>query len=46
VPGPDELQAALADGYVRAATAIDSGVADATLQRWVAESSRLAAERS
>ena len=46
VPGPDELQAALADGYARAASAIDSGAADATLQRWVAESSRLAAERS
>jgi anthranilate phosphoribosyltransferase len=46
VPGPDELQAALADGYARAAGAIDSGAADATLQRWVAESSRLAAERS
>jgi anthranilate phosphoribosyltransferase len=46
VPGPDELQTALADGYARAATAIDSGAADATLQRWVAESSRLAAERS
>ena len=46
VPGPDELQAALADGYARAASAIDSGAADGTLQRWVAESSRLAAERS
>jgi anthranilate phosphoribosyltransferase len=46
VSGPDELRAALADGYARAAGAIDSGAADATLQRWVAESSRLAAERS
>jgi anthranilate phosphoribosyltransferase len=46
VRGPDDLQAALANGYARAADAIDSGAAEATLQRWVAESSRLAAERS
>src|SRR6266576_1359889 len=44
VPGPDDLHAALADGYARAASAIDTGAAEATLQRWVAESSRLAGE--
>jgi anthranilate phosphoribosyltransferase len=46
VPGPDDLRAALADGYARAAGAIDTGAAEATLQGWVTESRRLAAERS
>jgi anthranilate phosphoribosyltransferase len=46
VPGPDGLQAALADGYARAAGAVDSGAAEALLGRWVEASQRLAAERS
>jgi anthranilate phosphoribosyltransferase len=46
VPGPDGLQAALADGYERAARAVDSGAAATLLDRWVEASQRLAAERS
>jgi anthranilate phosphoribosyltransferase len=45
VAGPDQLQAALADGYARAATAVDSGAAAELLDRWVAASQRLAAEQ-
>ncbi|HEV2240619.1 MAG TPA: anthranilate phosphoribosyltransferase, partial [Streptosporangiaceae bacterium] len=45
VPGPDQLPAALADGYARAASAVDSGAAQALLERWAAASQRLAAER-
>ena len=45
VPGPDQLQAALADGRARAANAVDSGAAQALLERWVEASRRLAAER-
>jgi anthranilate phosphoribosyltransferase len=45
VPGPDQLPAALADGYARAAGAVDSGAAQALLERWAAASQRLAAER-
>ena len=46
VPGPDRLQTALADGYARAADAVDSGAAEAVLDRWVEASQRLAAEHS
>jgi anthranilate phosphoribosyltransferase len=42
VPGPDDLVPALADGYRRAAEAVDSGAASELLQRWVAASQRLA----
>jgi len=42
VAGPDQLQAALADGYARAAGAVDSGAAQDLLERWVAASRRLA----
>jgi anthranilate phosphoribosyltransferase len=45
VPGPDQLQAALAEGRARAANALDSGAAQALLERWVEASRRLAAER-
>ena len=41
VPGPDALVPALADGYARAAQAVDSGAASALLDRWVEESHRL-----
>jgi anthranilate phosphoribosyltransferase len=44
VPGPDNLATALADGYARAASAVDSGAAESLLARWVAVSHRLAAE--
>jgi len=42
VPGPDQLPEALADGYARAASAVDSGAAQALLERWVEASRRLA----
>jgi anthranilate phosphoribosyltransferase len=42
VPGPDELPAALADGYARAASAVDTGAAGALLARWAEASQRLA----
>jgi len=46
VHGPAELQGALADGYARAAGAVDSGAARALLDRWAQASQRLArAER-
>jgi anthranilate phosphoribosyltransferase len=41
VASPDELTAALADGYRRAAEAIDSGAAAGLLDRWVAASKSL-----
>ncbi len=44
VSGPDELGAALADGYQRAADAVDSGAAAELLDRWVATSKRLAGQ--
>jgi anthranilate phosphoribosyltransferase len=43
VASPGELTAALADGYRRAAAAIDSGAAADLLERWVAASQRLSA---
>jgi anthranilate phosphoribosyltransferase len=46
VPGAEGLQPALADGYARAASAVDSGAAQALLGRWVEASQSLAAERS
>jgi anthranilate phosphoribosyltransferase len=42
VSGPDELAAALRDGYRRAGAAVDSGAAADLLARWVAASKRLA----
>jgi anthranilate phosphoribosyltransferase len=42
VPGPEALVPALADGYRRAAAAVDSGAAADLLQRWIAASNRLA----
>jgi anthranilate phosphoribosyltransferase len=44
VPRPGELPAALRAGYQLAAHALDSGSAQALLERWVAASQRLAAE--
>lgn len=44
VAGPGELVPALADGYRRAATAVDSGAAAALLDRWVQTSKRLMAQ--
>jgi anthranilate phosphoribosyltransferase len=41
VPGPEALTSALADGYARAAEAVDSGAASALLDRWIAASRRL-----
>jgi anthranilate phosphoribosyltransferase len=41
VRGPDQLLAALSDGYARAARAVDSGAAQALLERWVEASQRL-----
>ena len=35
VPGPEAVTAALADGYARAAQAVDSGAAAALLDRWI-----------
>jgi anthranilate phosphoribosyltransferase len=43
VAGPDGLRPALADGYQRAAAAVDSGAAAELLDRWVSASQRLAA---
>jgi anthranilate phosphoribosyltransferase len=45
VPGTDGLEPALADGYARAASALDSGAAQELLDRWVQASQRLSAER-
>jgi len=42
VPDPGQLQGALADGYARAAGAVDSGAAAALLDRWTQASQRLA----
>jgi anthranilate phosphoribosyltransferase len=42
VGGPGELAASLADGYRRAAVAVDSGAAAGLLDRWVQVSKRLA----
>ncbi len=44
VAGPDELVPALADGYRRAAAAVDSGAAAELLDRWVHTSKRLAGQ--
>jgi anthranilate phosphoribosyltransferase len=44
VPGADGLDKALAEGYARAAAAVDSGAARDLLDRWAAVSQRLAAE--
>jgi anthranilate phosphoribosyltransferase len=41
VPGPEALTSALADGYARAAGAVDSGAASALLDRWIQVSRRL-----
>jgi anthranilate phosphoribosyltransferase len=43
VPDPEALTAALADGYARAAQAVDSGAASSLLDRWIQASRRLAA---
>ena len=42
VPRPEDLVPALADGYARAAQAVDSGAAADLLERWAAASQRLA----
>jgi anthranilate phosphoribosyltransferase len=42
VPGPGAVTGALADGYARAAEAVDSGAAIALLDRWIAASRRMA----
>jgi anthranilate phosphoribosyltransferase len=42
VPAASQLTAALADGYARAASAVDSGAAAALLDRWAEASQRLA----
>jgi len=44
VPDPDSLGSVLADGYARAASAVDSGAAESLLARWGAASHRLAGE--
>ena len=44
VPGAEGLDKALAEGYARAAAAVDSGAAGDLLDRWVAASQRLAAQ--
>ena len=44
VPGAEGLDKALAEGYARAAAAVDSGAALDLLDRWVAASQRLAAQ--
>ena len=41
VPGPEAVTSALADGYARAAEAVDCGAARALLDRWIAASHRL-----
>jgi anthranilate phosphoribosyltransferase len=43
VPGPDALEKSLAEGYARAAEAVDSGAARDLLDRWISTSQRLAA---
>jgi anthranilate phosphoribosyltransferase len=45
VAGPGELVGALADGYQRAAAAVDSGAAADLLERWVQTSQDLAAQQ-
>jgi len=45
VPSPGDLQVGLADGYARSARALDSGAAQALLQRWTEASARLGAGR-
>jgi anthranilate phosphoribosyltransferase len=45
VHGPEDLVPALAEGYRRAAAAVDSGAAADLLDRWIAASQRLAATR-
>jgi len=42
VAGPDDLLTALADGYQKAAAAVDSGAAADLLERWISVSKRLA----
>jgi anthranilate phosphoribosyltransferase len=42
VPGPETVTSALAEGYARAAEAVDSGAAADLLARWVQASRRLA----
>jgi anthranilate phosphoribosyltransferase len=42
VASPDGLRAALADGYQKAAAAVDSGAAADLLDRWISASRRLA----
>jgi anthranilate phosphoribosyltransferase len=42
VAAPDGLLAALADGYQKAAAAVDSGAAADLLERWISASKRLA----
>jgi anthranilate phosphoribosyltransferase len=44
VTGPGELVTALAEGYRRAAAAVDSGAAASLLDRWVQVSKRLSAQ--
>jgi anthranilate phosphoribosyltransferase len=44
VADPGQLTGALADGYARAAAAVDSGQASALLDTWVAASQRLATQ--
>ncbi|HUY45280.1 MAG TPA: anthranilate phosphoribosyltransferase [Streptosporangiaceae bacterium] len=44
VPGAEALDKAVADGFARAAVAVDTGAARALLDRWVAASRSLAAE--
>ena len=46
VPDPGQLPAALADGYARAAAAIDSGAAATLLDKWAQTSQRLAGSGS
>ncbi len=41
-PGPDGLTQALAEGYARAAEAVDSGAAASLLDRWATASQRMA----
>jgi anthranilate phosphoribosyltransferase len=43
VAGQDGLETALADGYQKAAAAVDSGAAADLLERWISASKRLAA---
>jgi anthranilate phosphoribosyltransferase len=45
VPSPDRLEGALADGYAKAAAAVDSGGAQALLERWVQASARLSVQQ-